>query len=168
MEIKKIYFDMDGVLSDFDRGIEELCHMPPRNQEYTSEAQDDLLWSRVREIPHFFGQLETMPGAEEMFRRIYAVYGDKCEILTGIPKECRGIVDAAADKKAWIARRFTNEIVVNTVHKVEKKNFCLGPGYILIDDLAPTIRDWNARGGNGILHTSIEETLRQLEEIEKA
>lgn len=167
MEIKKIYFDMDGVLSDFDRGIEELCGMPPRNQEYTSEAQDDLLWSKVRQIPHFFDRLEKMPGAEEMFRKVYEAYGDRCEILTGIPKERRGIVTAAEDKKDWIARHFSKDVVVNTVHKVEKKNFCLGPGYILIDDLAPTIRDWNARGGQGILHTSAEETLKQLAEIER-
>lgn len=28
MEIKKIYFDMDGVLADFSRGVEELCGLP--------------------------------------------------------------------------------------------------------------------------------------------
>lgn len=27
MEIKKIYFDMDGVLADFERGINEICGM---------------------------------------------------------------------------------------------------------------------------------------------
>ena len=27
MEIKKIFFDMDGVLADFDRGVRELCRM---------------------------------------------------------------------------------------------------------------------------------------------
>jgi len=26
---KKIYFDMDGVLADFDRGVVELCNMQP-------------------------------------------------------------------------------------------------------------------------------------------
>ena len=31
--IEKIYFDMDGVLADFDRGVRELCHAEPSNLE---------------------------------------------------------------------------------------------------------------------------------------
>lgn len=37
MKIEKIYFDMDGVLADFDRGIRELCHMDPLNQAIKSK-----------------------------------------------------------------------------------------------------------------------------------
>ena len=30
--IKKIYFDMDGVLAGFNRGVRELCYMEPYDQ----------------------------------------------------------------------------------------------------------------------------------------
>ena len=36
---------------------------------------------------------------------------------------------------------------------------------ILIDDLKPTIDEWNAKGGIGILHTSAESTIKQLKEL---
>lgn len=29
MEIKKIYFDMDGVLANFDKGVIDYCKMDP-------------------------------------------------------------------------------------------------------------------------------------------
>ena len=33
MEVKKIYFDMDGVLADFDRGVRELRGVDCISQE---------------------------------------------------------------------------------------------------------------------------------------
>ena len=33
MEIKKIYFDMDGVLADFDRGVREYLNLELLDQE---------------------------------------------------------------------------------------------------------------------------------------
>lgn len=35
-----------------------------------------------------------MPGAGEMFDAVYGKYDERCEILTGIPKPKRGIVNA--------------------------------------------------------------------------
>ena len=50
MNIKKIYFDMDGVLADFDRGVRELCNMEPLPQsEDFPVGYDDELWRKVRE-----------------------------------------------------------------------------------------------------------------------
>ena len=33
MEIKKIYFDLDGVMADFERGVFELCGLDPFSHE---------------------------------------------------------------------------------------------------------------------------------------
>ncbi|MBR5357906.1 MAG: hypothetical protein IK128_01685 [Clostridiales bacterium] len=158
--IDKIYFDMDGVLADFDRGVEELCGLPrPGQGESRSQEEDDLMWERIRSVGHFYDKLGPMPGALEMFGALRARYGDRVEILTGIPKPKRGITTAGEDKTTWVRRLLGENIVVNIVYRAEKVNYCKGPGCILIDDLLVNIGDWEAAGGTGILYRGPEETL---------
>lgn len=162
MRVDKIYLDMDGVLADFNRGVAELCGFPPPLKQDEDPAYDDLMWAEVKKIPHFYDKLELMPGAKEMFDRLYDKYGDKCEILTGIPGPRRGLSDVAEDKIKWVRRLLSQDIVVNTVRRAEKRGFAKGEGCILIDDLESTITAWNALGSTGILHTSAEETMKIL------
>ena len=44
MMVRKIFFDMDGVLADFDRGIRELCGIPSLKQEAEDKAADERMW----------------------------------------------------------------------------------------------------------------------------
>ena len=161
-----IYLDMDGVLADFERGVKELCGLEPlsQNGKHRDLKQDNLMWERIRETDHFFDRLELMPGAKEMFGRIYGKYGDQCEILTGIPREERGIVTAEQDKQNWMRRMLSDTVKVNTVLRKQKQNYCTGPESVLIDDREKMIREWQELGGTGILHVSAEETIRKLEE----
>ena len=167
MRVNRIYLDMDGVLADFDRGVAELLHLEPRdqNREFDS-AKDDRMWQTMKTVDHFYDRLELMPGAKEMFDRIRERFGDRCEILTGIPREERGIVTAAQDKIAWTRRMLSGQVVIHTVCRKHKQDFCRGPEDVLIDDREKTILEWRAKGGTGILHTSAEETLKKLEELE--
>lgn len=163
---KKIYFDMDGVLADFERGVEELAGFKKQNQSAASANQDNSMWDAIKKVPHFYDKLELMPGAKELFDYIYTNYGDRCEVLTGIPKPKRGIATAAEDKIAWMHRVLAPNIKVNVVFKEEKKNYCMGSEYILIDDLDANINEWISNGGTGICHQSSEETLRIFKNIE--
>ena len=165
MNVEKIYFDMDGVLADFGRGVAELCGIAPPEKQDEDPAADEIMWAEVKKIPHFYDKLELMSGAKEMFDTVYGKYGDKCEILTGIPKERRGIIGAAEDKIKWVRRMLSEDIVIHTVYKVDKKNYAKGEGYILIDDLEPTVETWNTCGGTGILHTSAAETMKILSDM---
>ena len=63
IEVKKIFFDMDGVLADFDRGVRELCGMEPVGQDDRTPEKDAAQWARVREVDNFYDRLELMPGA---------------------------------------------------------------------------------------------------------
>ena len=165
MGIEKIYFDMDGVLADFDRGVRELCGMEVPDQGTRTPEQDGIMWEAIRKIDHFYDRLELMPGAKEMFDAVYGKYGDRCEILTGIPKEKRGIVTAAEDKISWMKRILSDRIKVNICYRAEKILKCTGPETVLIDDLKKNIDEWQGKDGTGILHISAEETMKELKNL---
>ena len=161
-----IYLDMDGVLADFNRGVAEFCNMeaPDQNEKHDPKL-DDIMWERIRKTDHFYDRLELLPGAKEMFDAIYAKYKSRCEILTGVPKPERGILTAGQDKTEWTRRLLSSKVKVNIVLRKEKIQRCTGPDAVLIDDYAKNIREWQAAGGTAILHTSAENTLRQLREM---
>ena len=167
MEIKKVFFDMDGVLADFDRGVRELCNMEPTPQgDDWRPGMDDPMWVKIREVDHYYDKLELMPGAEKMFRILYDKYRDKCEILTGIPKPKRGILTAGEDKTNWVHRLLSKDIVVNIVFREQKPDYCTGKDCILIDDLEKNIEAWEECGGTGILFTDADSVLKRINEFE--
>ena len=161
-----IYLDMDGVLADFKRGVLELCHMEAQDQNGKMDPEtENRMWERIRKTDHFYSKLELLPGAKEMFDAIYAKYKSRCEILTGVPRPERGIITAGPDKIEWTHRLLSPKVKVNIVLRKEKKYFCKGPEDILIDDYEKNTREWQAAGGTAILHTSAENTLKQMKEL---
>jgi len=164
MKIKTIYFDMDGVLADFDRGILELCGLKPLNQAEKTEEDDDRMWEAVKKVGHFYDKLEPMPGALELFQTLNGKYD--VEILSGIPKPRRGILTAGEDKISWAHRLLDPGMKVNIVFREEKKNYVTGPDCILIDDLEKNIKEWQECGGTGILFTSADQALEEIARIE--
>ncbi len=164
MKVKKIFFDMDGVLADFHRGVRELCGMEPVDQGISGKTEDRM-WDAIRDTGHFYNRLELMPGAKEMFDAVYTKYGSACEILTGIPKPKRGITGAGEDKLKWVRRLLSPDIIVNVVLREDKPRFCTGKDCILIDDYKKNIREWEAGGGTGILNIDAYQTMEILKEM---
>ena len=89
MDIDIIYLDMDGVLVDFKRGQREILNIEVVDQEHKREGDDDILFSAMREYDHFYYMLKPIEGSLELFWKVYDKYGDRCRILTGVPKESR-------------------------------------------------------------------------------
>ena len=169
-EVEKIYFDMDGVLADFEGGVRELCGIePPAQPEDVPEEEKEAakkanneMWERIKEVDHFYDQLELLPYARALFEAVYKQYRDKCEILTGIPKEKRGITTAAEDKINWVHRLLSKDIKVNIVYREDKPKYCKGKGYILIDDMKQNILEWKEMGGTGFMNVQGDHTLNRL------
>lgn len=166
MQIEKIYFDMDGVLADFDRGVEELAGIQKVKQGNDSPGADDTLWEAVRKVDRFYDRLEPIPGAIELFNTLYQRYGDKCEILSAIPKPHRNILTAKEDKLTWVKRLLPDGVVANIVYRAEKQEFAKSRGHILIDDYQINIDEWEQSGGSGILFENPESVLSQVKELE--
>lgn len=165
MEIERIYFDMDGVLANFQGGLVKLCGIAPIDQAHKTREDDDRMFAAMREIDHFYSKLDPLEGAVELFHAVYDKYDDRCEILTGIPKLWRGIEHAAEDKTKWAHRIFSPDVKVNAVIRKEKILFVKGKGSVLIDDFVVNIKEWEREGGTGILHRNPEATLRRLKNL---
>ena len=164
--VEKIYFDMDGVLADFERGVRELCGMEPAPQGPAwKPGCDDEMWIGIQKVEHFYGRLEMIPGSKELFDRLYEKYGDRVEILTGVPKPKRNIPEAGADKTDWIHRLLGEDIRVNIVLREQKPEYCRNKNCILIDDFDENINSWTDCGGTGIQFFSAEETVKVLEKM---
>ena len=138
---------------------------PDQNAKHKNKAIDDQMWERIKNIGDFYDRLDLMPGAKDLFDLVYNKYKDKCEILTGIPKENRGIVSAESDKIKWVRRLLSKDIEVRIVYRENKPKFCNGPGCILIDDMTKNIKEWEDKGGTGIQNVNAYATIRRLMEL---
>ena len=98
----KIYFDMDGVLADFNKGVKTLCGIPAPDQRPDNEAEDNAMWEAIRAVNHFYDNLEPIPGMPELFMELFRKYGQNCQILTAVPKPKRNIPEAKDDKRVWV------------------------------------------------------------------
>ncbi|MCL1785799.1 MAG: hypothetical protein FWG39_01445 [Alphaproteobacteria bacterium] len=183
----KIYFDMDGVLADFEQSA--IKYRPRsadlnRPNEYLSDAQKaaKLEFYRKIEGTNFYGDLAVMPGAGEMIAAAKAVAGDNVFILTKIPKAANFITGAlltdaneqrriAQQKIEWVLRHFGDYFSPDRIITVMDgtKGVLLRPTKtdILVDDRPDNIANWTGSGGTGILYTSAADTATELAGLKK-
>lgn len=147
----RLYLDCDGVLANFDEGFHHLFgRMPDRDNPSMRPAD---MWSRLEAHPNFYGTLQKMHDADELFD---AVEHLRPIILTGMP---RGHW-ALPQKLEWRDKHFPGTPMV-TCPSAHKYKYCV-PGDILIDDLEKARHPWQAAGGTFIHHTSTKHTLTRL------
>jgi 5'(3')-deoxyribonucleotidase len=115
MSKKRLYFDMDGVIVDFDSALKL------QSEETLKEYE-----GREDEIPGLFGRMQPMPGAIEAVRKLNEIYD--CYILSTAPW---GNPSAWSDKVIWITR-YLDDIFHKKMVITHCKHLCMGD--ILIDD----------------------------------
>ena len=168
-----IFVDLDGVLADFDRAVEELTGLPPSQQ--TPRA----MWPRLAGARDFYANIPWMPDGPELWERVEPF---DPVVLTGLP---RGNW-AKPQKLEWCRRELGPEVPVIACmsrEKTEKAWEWLDthragvrpdgghlPGMerpvpVLIDDRASTREPWEAAGGVFIHHVSAAQSIRALEEL---
>ena len=173
----KIYCDLDGVLVDFDAGIQRVTGSKPH------QLPPYIMWAKVASAPDFFENLGWMADGKELWNSIKGMNPD---ILTGVPtaKKSRAQkaawcerelgmptshVDMAGTKKAHevvSGRRSKEEGVVNVITCWSHNKHCESRrGAVLIDDRLSLQQDWVARGGIFIHHTNTRKSLGELRRL---
>lgn len=161
MKVEKIYFDLDDTLADFSLGIKEICGLEPVPQDQASAGQDEAMWEGIRKAGDFYYRLKECEKGMDLFRRLRAIYGEKVEILSAVPKPKRGILTAENDKRRWVSEHLGDEVTVNIVHDAgEKISYVTSAESILIDDLEKNVNAWNQAGG-----TAFQIQKNQVENI---
>ncbi len=159
----RIFVDIDGVLADFVGGVKRIF---PEYDEYKYESDPkfrDKMYAAIKEYSANGGKmwlnLKPLSDAKKLWKYV-SKYDPQILSATG-----SGDAGAGPQKREWIANHFGSDIKVNLVQQAKDKGERAQRGDILIDDKQKALDPWIAAGGIGILHTSANDTIKQLKAL---
>ncbi len=153
----KIYSDMDGVLTDFDKSFEKYSKgIPPR--EYEKKFGKEGFWELI-DGQGKVGFWVGMPWMEDGKDYWNYIKDYDVELLSS-PSRSQ---TSRLGKRLWVRNNLPG-IKLHLAQAYNKQNYA-EPNHILIDDRESNIEQWREAGGIGILHTSASDTIKQLKAL---
>ena len=151
-----IYCDMDGVLCDFDKRFMEFSNgIPP--SRYESEFGKKAFWKLISgQGVKFWVDIPWMSDGKQLWKYIKP-YNPSLLSAPSMEESSR------LGKRLWVDNEIPGTKLI--LRSAEQKQEFAKPNAILIDDRLSNIEQWRAKGGIGILHTSVNQTIEQLKEL---
>lgn len=152
----KIFCDMDGVLTDFDKRFEYFGGLTP--DEYQARFSKSQFWKLIDDKVgfEFWAKMPWMPDGKQLWS-----YIEKYKpMLLSAPSQKPS---SRYGKRVWVNDNLPGVKLI--LAKRENKQDYSKPNRILIDDRADNIEEWKSKGGIGILHTSAADTIEKLKQI---
>lgn len=135
--IKYIFFDMDGVLSDFKKQADKI--------QASSNTQ---FWKKVSEMGlNFWLDAEEIEGIKELVYELLA-RGFEVNVITKLP--ITDTANATEGKIMWINKHFPNTFTHIILSRGNKGLFA-NENSLLIDDKLSNCKDWEKYGGQSVL-----------------
>lgn len=161
-QLPQIFLDCDGVLADFDGEAKRLLGGIDA-RAFEKEHGAGRMWAKVYAKYDFFLELEKLEGSDLLVDAIRS-YGVTPKILTGLPSG--GLKQAKEQKIAWGEKHFPGIELITCMSR-DKCKYAL-PRDIIIDDWGKWQHKWEEVGGVWIMHTSVENSLKELDQHMKA
>ena len=152
----KIFCDMDGVLTDFNKRFEYFGGLTP--DEYQAKFSKSQFWKLIDDKVgfEFWAKMPWMPDGKQLWS-----YIEKYKpMLLSAPSQKPS---SRYGKRVWVNDNLPGVKLI--LAKRENKQDYSKPNRILIDDRADNIEEWKSKGGIGILHTSAADTIEKLKQI---
>ena len=158
----KVYIDMDGVVSDMDAMMSDITNGQSDQPDYPRGK----FWSAVarynKEVGPFFEALPKMPEGDKLVKFVT----DNFEQVTFLTASGTTPREGPDQKRKWIAKNYPGMDVI-VVTKSPEKAIYANPRAILIDDRDKSIDPWRKAGGIGVLFTSTDQAIAELDKFLK-
>ena len=153
-----LFVDLDGVLADFDSGVQRVTGELPTAQSPRS------MWPRLAHSGDFYDNLDWLPAGRDLWAGVSQL---EPTILTGLPLGKW----AEPQKRAWCRRELGGDVRVITCMSRDKGSRAReatpeGATPILIDDRDSLRERFEASGGIFVHCTDHARALREVRSLD--
>ena len=155
-DLPEIYCDLDEVLVDFMRGADAAV-----GGSFVKMDKDER-WKRVNQTKGFWANLGWKSNAKRLHDFIIRYNPHVLSAYPDLDPNSRN------GKMKWLKKNTGfKRGNIHLVLRSQKKNYATTDEIpnVLIDDYDKNIREWEAKGGIGILHTDVGKTISELKRL---
>ena len=154
-----VYLDMDGVLVNLEKGAYEVHGVK------LGDVPKPERWEKIRDTKDFWKDLEWMPSAKSLWKFLKPY---EPSIMSAYASH---EPNSAKGKEDWLNKNVGKlpRNRINLVKRQDKQRFAKDgrtkQPNVLVDDHSKNIGEWEAKGGIGIHHTSVNGTIAKLKKL---
>ena len=156
-DLPEIYCDLDEVLVDFMRGADAVV-----GGSFVKLDKGER-WNKVFQTKGFWANLGWKPNAKRLHDFIIKYNPHVLSAYTARDPTSK------VGKMKWLKKNTGfKRANIHLVLRSQKQAYAtnsVGEPNILIDDYDKNIREWEAKGGIGILHTDVGKTISELKRL---
>ena len=127
-----------------------------------ASADKETRWNAINQTKGFWANLEWMPGAKRLWDFISKYDTEILSAYSGRDPTSR------TGKLKWLSKNTKiKRGKINLVMRSDKQKYAMTDGKpnVLIDDYIKNIKEWEAKGGIGVHHTSVGKTISELKSL---